>query len=138
MLVAAIKGLFLIGVLSWYSAAIFAMINNYFRNEFKEYMQKNPIVPVEVNVAKNFKSIEIEIASSVIESSSSPPPQQLQSLSSIPSSVISEQDAPIDECNTIKAANGFELNACLANGNFSQYKMIMKNLFQCNANDSND
>lgn len=43
MLVVALRGLFLIGVMSWYSAAIMSMINDYFRAEFTEYLQKDPI-----------------------------------------------------------------------------------------------
>lgn len=43
MLAVALKGVFLIGVISWYSVAIMSMINDYFRTEFKEYLKKNPI-----------------------------------------------------------------------------------------------
>lgn len=49
MLIPAVKGIFLIGVLSWYSAALFAMINNYFRNEFQDYLKKNPIDTIPIN-----------------------------------------------------------------------------------------
>lgn len=42
MIVFALKAIFLIGVMSWYSAAIFSMINNYFRQEFNEYIKINP------------------------------------------------------------------------------------------------
>lgn len=43
MLAVALKGVFLIGLLSWYSVAIMSMINDYFRTEFKEYLKSNPI-----------------------------------------------------------------------------------------------
>lgn len=43
MLIVAMKGVFVVGVISWYSVAIMSMINDYFRTEFKEYMKKNPI-----------------------------------------------------------------------------------------------
>lgn len=43
MLVVALKGFLLIGVISWYSVAIMSMINDYFRAEFKDYLKKNPI-----------------------------------------------------------------------------------------------
>lgn len=42
MIAIALKAFFLIGALSWYSAAIFSMINDYFRNEFNDYMKKIP------------------------------------------------------------------------------------------------
>lgn len=43
MLAVALKGVFLIGVISWYSMAIMSMINDYFRAEFNDYLKKNPI-----------------------------------------------------------------------------------------------
>lgn len=43
MLAVALKGVFLIGLISWYSVAIMSMINDYFRTEFKEYLKSNPI-----------------------------------------------------------------------------------------------
>lgn len=43
MLAVALKGVFLIGLLSWYSVAIMSMINDYFRTEFKQYLKNNPI-----------------------------------------------------------------------------------------------
>lgn len=39
MLAVTIKFVCLISVLSWYSTAIFTMINEYFRNEFNEYIK---------------------------------------------------------------------------------------------------
>lgn len=42
MIVIALKSVFLIGIMSWYSAAIFTMINEYFLKEFNDYMKTNP------------------------------------------------------------------------------------------------
>lgn len=39
MIVFAFKTIFLIGIMSWYSATIFSMINDYFRREFNEYVK---------------------------------------------------------------------------------------------------
>lgn len=39
MIVFALKTIFLIGIMSWYSATIFSMINDYFRREFNEHIK---------------------------------------------------------------------------------------------------
>lgn len=39
MIVFVVKTIFLIGILSWYSATIFSMINDYFRREFNEHIK---------------------------------------------------------------------------------------------------
>lgn len=43
MIAIAMKAFFILGALSWYSVAIFSMINEYFRTEFNDYLKKNPI-----------------------------------------------------------------------------------------------
>lgn len=34
----ALRGFFLIGIISWYSAGMFKLINDYFRSEYKSYL----------------------------------------------------------------------------------------------------
>lgn len=60
MLISIFKGVFLIGVLSWYSIAIFSMINDYFRSEFNEYLKKNPIGSHKADVIKHSPAIVTE------------------------------------------------------------------------------
>lgn len=128
MLIPAVKGIFLIGILSWYSAAIFGMINNYFRSEFKEYIKKNPIEPTSI---KNLKSNQIEIASSIIEITPTPTPMQ----SSHPLSIISEPIASFDEyCTTIASSNKNVFNGCIGDRNFHNYTKLMINIHQCTKN----
>lgn len=43
MIVVALKTAFLISIMSWYSLAIFSMINDYFRKEFNEYIKHDPV-----------------------------------------------------------------------------------------------
>lgn len=63
MLVVALRALFLIGVMSWYSAAIMSMINDYFRAEFTEYLQKDPIPSSVAPPKTNQESSKIVITS---------------------------------------------------------------------------
>lgn len=42
MIIIALKAVFLIGIMSWYSTTILSMINDYFRNEFNNYLKENP------------------------------------------------------------------------------------------------
>lgn len=39
------KGFLLVGILLWYSIAIFTVINDYFRIEFNTYIKKQPLSP---------------------------------------------------------------------------------------------
>lgn len=59
MLAVALKGVFLIGVISWYSVAIMSMINDYFRAEFREYLKKNPIASTKADQASPASTIVI-------------------------------------------------------------------------------
>ena len=34
----ALRGFFLIGIISWYSSGVFKLINDYFRSEYKNYL----------------------------------------------------------------------------------------------------
>lgn len=34
------RGVFLVGIISWYSAGVWKFIDDYFRNEYKEYLSK--------------------------------------------------------------------------------------------------
>lgn len=45
MLTSFFKGFLLVGVLLWYSIAIMTVINDYFRVEFKDYLNKHPEIP---------------------------------------------------------------------------------------------
>lgn len=40
MIVVAIRSFFFVGVIFWYSASIWNVINDYFRNEFKSYLDQ--------------------------------------------------------------------------------------------------
>lgn len=58
MIVVALKTIFLIGIMSWYSAAIFSMINDYFRKEFNEYIKIDSVdTTYKSNTIQHTKSI---------------------------------------------------------------------------------
>lgn len=61
MLVVALKGFFLIAVISCYSVAIMSMINDYFRTEFKEYLKKNPITSTKADQKSSSTTIVISL-----------------------------------------------------------------------------
>lgn len=52
MIVVALKFFFLAAFLSWYSAAIFSLINEYFRNSFMEYIKETPTDEYKSNTIK--------------------------------------------------------------------------------------
>lgn len=52
MIVVAFKFFFLAAFLSWYSAAIFSLINEYFRNSFMEYIKETPTDGFKSNTIK--------------------------------------------------------------------------------------
>lgn len=125
MLLAAGKGIFLIGVLSWYSAAIFGMINNYFLNEFKEYLKKNPVDPVR-SPAKDFQQSQIETAAGAIEPA---PPSAADQRDAPPNSKIKVKSA-FGECNETVNSELNGPSVCYAADN-ARYSALMKSLHQC-------
>lgn len=127
MLLAAGKGIFLIGVLSWYSAAIFGMINNYFLNEFKEYLKKNPIDPVQ-SPAKSLPQSRTEIAKGAIE----PAPPAAADQRDAPSNSKIKVKSAFGECNETVNSELNGLNVCCAADN-ARYSALMKSLHQCDA-----
>lgn len=57
MIVVALKTVFLIGILSVYSAAIFHMINDYFRKGFNDYMKTSPLDAYKSNTIQHAVSM---------------------------------------------------------------------------------
>lgn len=70
MIIIALKTVFLVGIMSWYSMAILSMINEYFRSEFHNYLKENPADAYKSNTIQHSvqnpaKNIEISQFSSL-------------------------------------------------------------------------
>lgn len=70
MIIIALKSVFLVGIMSWYSMAVLTMINDYFRSEFHNYLKENPADAYKSNTIQHTvqipsKNIEISQVSSV-------------------------------------------------------------------------
>lgn len=132
MLTAAIKGMFLIGVLSWYSASIFAMINNYFRNEVKEYLKQNPINPLPKserafdahrNMETPLNKIELKMPSAVFETETS----------AITIDSENEMNASISGRSAIETSSNEAKKHCSTDDNV-RFAFFLEDSHQCAAN----
>lgn len=116
MLGLIVRGVFLVGILSWYSISVWKMIDGYFRDQFRSYLEeeyrKNPRMRTDVQSGSADKS-----EPSLTDSTTEPPREILEAAETAARAVeAAENDSTLATSDEGRTTGGTSGNGAVAGG----------------------